>query len=63
MTDVEDTVLLGQVGYLFKMIKNKSQEGKMVSSGELKCCTKSVQISALDQDDLDGLNEPQLFQL
>lgn len=32
MIDVEDMVLLGQVGYLFKIIKKKSQEEKMVTS-------------------------------
>lgn len=32
MIDVEDMVLLGQVGYLFKIIKKKSQEEKIVTS-------------------------------
>lgn len=32
MIDVEDMVLLDQVGYLFKIIKKKSQEEKMVTS-------------------------------
>ena len=56
----------GVVGTSRLLVQNDQEQITRGENGvkwRIKVLHKSVQISALDQDDLDGLNEPQLFQL